>query len=179
MTTSDLVVGELVPVKSCARPAGGKLRAVRCVSVGPASIYARAHGAIARVNAPPHFFDWTAFMALRTITSIVTIASFTLMLARHIPVALDALIVNPRTNLAPALSHSVQLIVFRIDLQINLFVFGGARTVAEHTDGARNDALLGVLTFAGMGVRISNDFDTVHCRQIPAMEIGVILRNEY
>jgi hypothetical protein len=35
------------------------------------SLYAHAHGAIARVNALPLFFDWTGFMALRLDGQIV------------------------------------------------------------------------------------------------------------
>ena len=33
-----------------------------------------------------------------------------------------------------------------------------------HTNGSWNDALLGVLAFASIGVRVSSDFDAVHCR---------------
>jgi hypothetical protein len=63
-----------------------------------------------------------------------------------------------------ALSHCVQFVLFRIDLQIDLSLFGGTRTVAEYTNGSWNDALLGIVAFASMGVRVSNDFDTIHCR---------------
>ena len=44
-----------------------------------------------------------------------------------------------------------------------------APAVAEHADGAANDAFLWVLALAGIGVGVSRDFDTIHRRSHRAL----------
>jgi hypothetical protein len=81
-----------------------------------------------------------------------------------------------RSNRTP-LSHGQQFVLFRIILQINIFVFGGTCAVAEHTDWARDDALLGVVALAGIAVGVSNNFDSIHSRSHGAfLEVAQKLR---